>query len=116
MLSYDLAYDSDLSTDVSGDDVNLLMEYALNLDPTANNRGNTTKRAVTHEGLYLNYYATQAGVSYVVDVSTNLQTWSTNGVALSTIGSDNRRSAYTPITGPKKFLRLTVEAAAPAGE
>ena len=118
LLDYNIAPLTDINMDPNGDGVDLLMEYALNLNPTENNATNTPQLDFDNPQpgvISIWYYANQSNVTYTVDTSTNLQTWTTNGVTLTPLNGDYR-AAWTPKNGPKQFLRLRVEAAAPAGE
>ena len=118
LLDYNIAPLTDINMDPNGDSVDLLMEYALNLNPTENNATNTPQLDFGNPQpgvISIWYYANQSNVTYTVDTSTDLQTWTTNGVTLTPLNGDYR-AAWTPKNGPKQFLRLRVEAAAPAGE
>ena len=115
LIEYGIVPDADISDDLNGDGVSLLMNYALNLYPTQNQAGNTPQLDFDNPQpgvISIWYYATQANVTYTVDTSTDLETWTTNGVTLTPLNG-NYRAAWVPQTGTHQFLRLRVEAAAP---
>jgi len=106
LLSNNLPYNADLQTDPNGDGVSLLMAYALNLDPKQNLGGSMPKPVMAGNQMSLTFYAGSAGVSYLVQSSTDLQTWSATGVSLSAPDANNFRTATVNQNGPKKFLRI----------
>lgn len=48
----------------------------------------------------LSFYAAAAGISYVVESSTDLVNWSSEGVTLS--GPDTQRTATVNMSGPRR--------------
>ena len=56
----------------------------------------------------LTFYAGSAGITYSVEASTDLRTWSTAGVTISTPDANNFRTATIPITNSGCFMRLKV--------
>ena len=114
LLDHDLAYDTDLSTDVSGDGVDLLMEYALNLNPHENNQGNLPQIFIDTETEFvgITYYGASAGVTYTAETTTNLlSSWTSSGMSYSSSG--DMHSAFLNLQGTQQFIRLKVEAAVP---
>jgi len=115
LFRYDLPYDSDLNTDVSADHVNLLMEYALNLNPHDKNQDNLPKAIVDTETetIGMNYYGASEGVTYTVEVSTTLTegSWTTSGMFHSSNG--DLHSTFFLFSGPRQFVRLRVESNTP---
>ena len=103
-----LPADSDLASAPNGDGVSLLMDYALNLDPKKNQSGSMPKPVKTGKQMSLAYYAASDGVSYSVETSTDLKTWTTSGIDISVLDGNNYRTATVPMTGPRLFLRLAV--------
>lgn len=95
------------NSDPNGDGVNLLMAYALGLDPKQNLSGSIPKPVITANQMSLTFPATAAGVTYVVQTSTNLSIWGTEGVTLSAL-SGGVRTATVQRIGPARFLRLVV--------
>ena len=56
----------------------------------------------------ISYYADAPGISYVVQTSTDLRAWTTEGVTLSGIGDEGRQAATVSLGGGGRFLRLVV--------
>ena len=108
MLANGFAYDTDIGSDPNNDGVNLLMAYALDLDPRLNLSGAMPVAVLTGSELRLGYYAGSAGVTYSVETSTNMLTWTTAGVTLSGLDAYQRRTASVNRDGPARFLRLGV--------
>ena len=106
LLSNGFAYNSDLQTDPNGDGVNLLMAYALNLDPKQNLRGSMPRPSVTAQQVSLTFYAGRTDVTYAVESSTDMKAWSTAGVTLSLPDANKFRTATVATTGTRRFLRL----------
>jgi len=106
LLSNNLPYNANLLSGSNVYGVNLLMAYALNLDPKQNLRSSMPKPVIAGNQMSLTFYAGSAGVTYSVQSSTDLQTWSTTGVTLSDPDANNFRTATVSQNGPKKFLRI----------
>jgi|GEM_PF-1232434 len=106
LLVNNLPYNADLRSDPNGDGVSLLMAYALNLDPKQNLSGSMPKPVIAGNQMSLSFYAGSAGVTYSVQSSTDLQTWSTTGVTLSNPDANYFRTATVNQSGPKRFLRI----------
>ena len=84
------------------------MAYALNLDPRINLSSSLPAPVLHPDRLSLTFHAATAGITYEVETSTGLDQWTTEGVTLSAIGADQRRTASVPRSGPGRFLRLKV--------
>lgn len=84
------------------------MAYALNLDPNRNLSGSMPGPVVAGNQVSLTFYAGSPGVTYSVQTSTDMQTWTTAGVTLSAPDANNNRTATVPLTGPSRFMRLVV--------
>jgi len=108
LISYGLAYNANLQSTPNKDGVNLLLAYALNLNPNRNLSGSMPKPVEAGNQLSLTYYAGNADVTYTVESSTDLQTWSTSDVILSAPDANKFRNAAIPLTGRCRFLRLVV--------
>lgn len=91
-------------SDANGDGVNLLMAYALNMDP--NTRNSLPQPVFGASQMSLSFYAAAAGVTYGVRTSNDLLNWSTEGVTLS--GPMTNRTATVALSGPQRFMRLEV--------
>ncbi len=106
LINYGKNHDSDLSQDDNGDGINLLTAYALDLNPHKHLAGNMPRPIVSDLDLQINFYATSAGITYRVETSQDLKTWTTQGITLSEITPDNRRNATVPLNATHTFLRL----------
>lgn len=103
-----LPYDADLSDDDDGDGVNLLMAYALNLDPARNPRGRLPEVELLEDEMKLRFYAGAAGVTYKVEASEDLVNWSIEGVLMSGMDAGQHRTATTALSGSQRFLRVVM--------
>jgi len=90
------------------DGVSLLMAYALNLDPTKNQAANMPKASVTDKNLSYTFYAGNTDVSYQVQASAELKTWSAARVTVSAPDGNGKCTATVPLTSGLRFLRLVV--------
>jgi hypothetical protein len=108
LITAGLPYDSDLQSDSNQDGVNLLMAYALGLNPNQNQSGSMPSPLITGSQMSLRYYAGSAGVTYSVESSSDLKTWTTNGVTLSAQDASHYCTATVSMTGANCFLRLVV--------
>lgn len=95
--------------DLNGDGVDLLMAYALNLDPNQNLSNALPKAVVDANRMHLNYYAKAGGINYIIETSTNLRNWTTTGVRISTLDTNGFRTASVNADVPTRFFRLRVE-------
>ena len=108
LLSKGFPYNTSLQSTPNNDGVPLLMNYALNLSPDQNQRANVSKPTISGSLMSLTYYAGSAGVSYSVEVSSDLQTWTSSGVTTSAPDINNFCTATSPLSGAKQFMRLKV--------
>ena len=108
LISNTLPYNADLSSTPNHDGVPLLMDYALNLDPTKNQSANIPQPVVSGSQMSLTYYGGSSGVTYSVEVSSDLQTWTTSGVSMSAPDINNFCTATIPLSSNKQFMRLKV--------
>jgi hypothetical protein len=108
LLSNGFAFNANLQCAPNGDGVPLLMDYALNLDPTQNQSGSMPQPVISGNQMSLTYYAGSAGITYSVEASTDLQNWSTAGVTTSAPDANNFCTATVPITSSRGFMRLVV--------
>ena len=99
---------ADLASAPNGDGVSLLMAYALNLDPNQNQSGSMPKPVIAGNQMGMAYYAGSTGVTYSVETSSDLKTWTTSGVTLSAPDANHIRTATVPTTGSNRFMRLVV--------
>ena len=106
LLSKSLPGNSDLLSDANGDGINLLMAYALNLDPNTINFA--PQPVLDGSQMRMSFHAGATGVSYTVKCSEDLQNWSAEEVTLSAPDANQIRTATVGITGPRCFMRLEV--------
>lgn len=97
---------SDFLSDTNGDGVNLLMAYALNLDPNA--RNSLPQPVFGASQMSLSFYAGAPGVTYAVQASDDLVNWSADGVTLSAPDLNQIRTGTVQFSGPPRFMRLAV--------
>jgi len=94
-----------------GDGVTNLVKYAFNLDPFSQpgQGGNAPlpQPAVSNGNLVLTFNASQNDLNYTVQASTDLITWTTQGVAIQTNGSQITASCPIPASGGV-FLRVSI--------
>lgn len=91
-------------SDANGDGVNLLMAYALNMDP--NTRNSLPQPVFGASQMSLSFYSATPGVTYGVHTSSDMLDWSTEGVVIS--GPMTNRTATVARSGPQRFMRLEV--------
>ena len=109
LLAHGLWYDTNLHQDPDGDGVDLLMACALNLDPNINLQASLPVPVRNGSTLSLSFHATTPGITYKVETSTDLTTWTTTGVTQTAPGPDHRSTATVSLDSPRRFLRLVVE-------
>lgn len=99
--------------DLDHDGVHYLIEYALNLDPNAEDADQLPKPQIQNGNLIFNYPLdlTKLDISYQVEGSNNLQVWTPVSDALiSTSGSIQMRQFSMPIADESEyFLRLRIQ-------
>jgi hypothetical protein len=108
LISHNLPHDSNLQSDPNGDGVSSLMAYALNLDPNQNLNGNMPKPVVTESQISMQFFAGTEGVTYIVETSTDLQSWRADGVTISGPDANQFRAATVNRSGSSRYLRLQV--------
>lgn len=108
LLSKGLPANSNLQSDSNGDGVNLLMAYALNLDPHQNLSHSTPQAVMGANQISMSYYGGAPGITYTVLASDNLQTWNTSGVSVSAPDANQVCTATLAISGPRRFICLRV--------
>jgi hypothetical protein len=75
-------------SDSNGDGVNLMMAYALNLDPNKNLSGSMPAPVLSGNQLSMTFYAASKGARYIVQSSNDLKTWTTQNVKLTAPGNN----------------------------
>lgn len=91
-------------SDANGDGVNLLMAYALNMNPNA--RNSLPQLVLGASQMSLSFYSATPGVTYGVRTSNDMLNWTAEGVTLS--GPMTNRTATVAISGQQRFMRLEV--------
>ena len=109
LLENGLVHDTDLRHDLNSDGVNLMMAYALSLDPSQNLANRLPVPVMTNNSLNLTFHAATPGIVYKIETSTDLRNWTTEGVVYSELAPDNRRTASINRDSAKRYLRLVVE-------
>jgi hypothetical protein len=107
--NHGIAYDTALDQDLNGDGVDLLVAYALGLDPRENLAGAMPAPVLGDDGtLGIVFRGDSPGILYVVETSTDLVHWTDDGVSLSEPDAEGLRRALVVRDVPRRFLRLTV--------
>ncbi|SHK07929.1 Leucine rich repeat-containing protein [Rubritalea squalenifaciens DSM 18772] len=98
-----------LNEDPNGDDVPLLMEYALDLKAYQNNAPNLPQMEIGETTAGITFQGDTPGINYEVWTSTDLSNWTQTGVSLSTPDANGKRTATIPHSASSKaFLQLRV--------
>jgi hypothetical protein len=108
LVAHDLSYDTDLHQDLNGDGVSLLMAYALDLDPNQNLQRSLPVPVLGDDTLSISFHAPSDGVTYTVQTSTDLKSWTTDGVTLPELDPVGQRTAWIDTEGAQRFMRLLV--------
>jgi hypothetical protein len=107
LLVNDLPHDSDIASDHNGDGVTLLMAYALDLNPHNAHPG-LPNPTMTPATLGIEFYASAPGITYTAQTSDNLSDWVTEGITLSEVDSEGKRTASVTRDSSRRFIRLMV--------
>jgi hypothetical protein len=108
LVTNGFAYNADLQSDPNSDGVNLLMAYALALDPNQNLSGSMPRPVFAGNQMSLTFHAAGAGVTYAVESSPDLRNWSTAEVLMLPPDANGFRTATVDMTAPCLFMRLVV--------
>jgi len=108
LLVNNLPYNADLQSTPNGDGVSLLMDYALNLNPNKNQVANLPKAVLNTGNLSYAFYAGNTDISYHVQASSDLKTWSSADVTVSAPDGNGNCIATLPFSSGRRFLRLVV--------
>lgn len=99
-------------SDDDGDGLTLLMEYALDLDPMQASQVGAPQLVKQPDRLELTYRRARSELTYEVETSTELTTWTTAGVAQAHVINGEFITASAPLdSAGKRFLRLVVRVA-----
>jgi hypothetical protein len=107
LILNNLPINSNLQDDANGDGVNLLMAYALNLNPSKNLTSSLPKPVFGNNQMSMSFYAGSPGITYRVKTSDNLTDWTTE-LPLSEPDTKQNRTATMNFAGPVRFMRLEV--------
>ncbi len=110
LLANQLALGTDLNQDLNNDGYPLLMSYALDLDPHQNLASVMPHTTMTDQSLSLQFSSTSPGITYTVEQSEDLKTWTSTGITTSDPNAFGITTATLPTdpNGQQKFLRLSV--------
>lgn len=108
LLANAFPYDANMTSDMNGDGVSLLIAYALNLNPRDNLASSMPQSGLGGGFLSITYYAAKAGIIYRVETSGDLKTWTTQGVSISPQDANGFRTASVPATDAGRYVRLAV--------
>jgi hypothetical protein len=106
LLGHGLPMNTDLNLDPNGDGVNHLMAYALALDPNAGFISNPLEPTLDSDVLGITFFAGRDDVAYTPQTSNDLDNWTTDGLTLSELDSEGRRTASVSRSQPRRYLRL----------
>ena len=107
LIDHGFPFDANLSSDSNSDGVNLLMAYALGLDPKQNLSGRMPQPVFGNGWMSLVFYAGSDGISYKAETSGNMQGWTSQGVTLSAPDANGYRTASVPVNETSRFMRLS---------
>lgn len=113
LLTHSLPYNANLQDDPNGDGVNLLLAYALNLNPALNLPASLPVPEPGSEGITLSFHGISPGIAYRAETSTDLLRWTEEGVVVSAPGPDGRRTAAVAREEFARYLRLVIQASNP---
>ena len=108
LLSFGYPTNTDLQSDHNGDGVSFLMACALNLNPNQNLSGSLPQPVFAENQMSLSFYAGTGGISYVVEASPDMLTWSTDDVTQSPPDGELISTASVAIPGQARYMRLKV--------
>jgi len=94
-------------SDPDRDGIVNMLEYAFGFDPEKDSSSQMPKLGKSGSNATLSFPASRADLTYGAEVSTDMQTWTSSGVTLTTNGST--KTASYPMSAQKAFLRITVK-------
>ncbi len=108
LTSQGLSVYTDINSDSNGDGVSLLMAYALDLDPDENLSAIAPKPTITAGQAGVSYWSGAADISYRLEWSSDLVSWSTDGVTISEPYANQMRTATVNVSGNSFYVRFAV--------
>ena len=108
LLINGMALNTDLLSTPNNDQVPLLMNYALNLDPCQNQSTSLPQPVISGSQMSLTYYAATPGITYTAQASNDLVSWSSEGVTTSSPDASGFCTATIPLNGSNRFMRLQI--------
>lgn len=108
LLTNQIPFDTEISSDLNGDGVPLLMAYALGFNPSQNLSNQLPIPEVLDNQLNLRFYAGSPGITYKIEASSDLKNWSATGANVSAPDALQFRTATIATSGSRCFLRLLV--------
>ncbi len=91
----------------ANDGLSNFLKYAFNLNPFFAESGQLPQSTIVNGQIELTFTQLRSDVTYTVQASADLQTWSTQGVALVTNGNQVTASHAVPASGTE-FLRIVL--------
>lgn len=101
-------FNESLQADPNGDGVNLLMAYALGLNPKLNLSCSMPRAVISGNEMSLRFYGAREGVIYTVQASADLKHWNSDEIAVSAPEADGFRAATISRGEGSRFMRLVV--------
>jgi hypothetical protein len=94
-------------SDPDRDGIVNMVEYAFGFDPEKDSASQMPKLGKSGSNATLSFPAPRTDLTYGAEVSTDMQTWTSSGVTLTTNGGT--KTASYPMSAQKVFLRITVK-------
>jgi hypothetical protein len=95
-----------LASDPGQRGVSLLMAYAFGMDPLSRHAAQLPRPEVSESTMSMRFYAASPGVSYQVETSNDLRSWTTNNVTVSLPDLSGNSTATMPMNGGRRFMRI----------
>lgn len=106
LIRHDLDHDSSLDQILPGSGIDLLTAYALDLEPGPRAGGQIPAPVLDQDSLSLTFHASSPGIRYSVQTTTDPITWTGDGVALSGLSPDGKRTATVGVDQARRMMRL----------
>jgi hypothetical protein len=108
LASHGMDLDLPLEADTDGDGFPLLLEYALDLDPQVSSRA-VPMHEVVGNAMKISFYSVAPWVRYQPVMSTNLEDWTTDGVAVSGPDVSGIATASVPVSTGAVWMRVATD-------